>query len=230
MAASLEAFNALPMKQRVGIICGVGALLAIVIGYFLYGALEKLGKDPDNALSFMMTESSTSIWGEISQLETEIATFQARAKQYPIFKKKLDDLMVTIRYARKKLPREREFSKIGDELGLFAQDVVGEALGRITMKSIDIREQAQQSGPRRRKAPASAVAEPQKITFKCKVETDINGLIAFINKVELSDDRLMTIDGIELSPGDVSANLDTKEVEFGLHTAELEINTWVLKE
>ena len=231
MAASLEAFNALPLKQRVGIICGAGVVVALVIGYFLYEALNKLGKDDEDPLSFMMVESSNSIWGQIEVLDGEIAKFQARAKQLPMLKKKLDDLKVTIRYARKKLPREKEFSKIGDELGFFAQQVVNEDLGSIEMKSIDIREQNNnQGGARRRKPVPGALAEPQQITFKCQVETDTDGLIAFINKVERSDERLMTIDGIDITPGDVSANTDSKEVEYSLHSVQLEINTWVLKE
>ena len=230
MAASLETFNALPLKQRVGIICGVGAVLAIVIGYFLYTALGKLGKDPNDALSFMMTESETSIWGEIGALDLEIKKFEARARMYDKFKAKLDNLKLVNKYARKKLPREREFSKIGDELGLFAQQVVAQELGFISMDSIDINETASAQGARRRRPVPGALAEPQQITFKCEVVADINGLIAFINKVERSDERLMTIDGIEIEPGDVSANTDTKEVDYGRHSAKLEINTWVLKE
>lgn len=228
--ASLDQFNALPMKQKVGIIAGAGALVAAVFAYMIYDSLGKLGPDPDNLFGFMVRDTGTGIWNDINSINKQIKDFEAKAKQLPAKEAELAQLNKEIKIAREYLPESREKSKIAKELGVFARQVVLDNQGQIKMTRLSISEQAKRETSRRRRKSKGA-AEAQSVTFTCNFLTDIDGLIAFINKVELST-RFMTVDGISLTPGDVTAELeesDPREVRE-LHKAEVIINTWVLPE
>ncbi len=230
MASSLDNFNALPMNQRVGIIAGAGLFIALVLGYMLYSDLGKLGNDPDNLLGFMIRDTDEGIWREIETLNTAIAKFNKKAKTLDDKKLELAEIEKAIVVAREQLPAERERSKIGDELGDFAVAVVNENLGSVFVRGVEIKENSSSSRSSRSKKRSKG-PQPLSITFVCNLDTDVDGLIAFINKVERSN-RFMTVDGIKIKPGKVSANTDgeSPELSYSYHNAVLEINTWVLQE
>ncbi len=233
--AALDSFNALPMNQKVGIIAGAGVLIAAVLIYMLYNDLGKLGPDRDNLFSFMLRDTGTGLWNEIGTLEQEIDKFNKKAATLDAKKAELAQITEEIEEARQKLPAAREKSKIGKELGAFAVDVTNENLGYIAVESITIQEKSKTPARGRRKKKSSG-PEPQSITFVCQVSTDIEGLIAFINKVERSDKgknskRFMTVDGIEVAPGSVEASLEEEQapaLEHAYHRARIDIITWVL--
>ena len=227
--ASLDAFNELPMNQRVGIIGGIGAVIALVMIYFLYTDLGKLGLDKESSLSFMMRDSDASLWTEIRALETEIKNFNSKAAERGKYQDILDEIDKEIEIASQILPKERERSVINELLGQLAKDVVDQNLGVVllTGTSIEDGSSGSSSGKRVRKGPAPAI-QAQKITFKCDLSCDINGLIAFINKAENSV-KFLTVDAIKVTPGDISADLEEKQPIRERHTASLEINTWVLE-
>ena len=115
--ASLDAFNELPMNQRVGIIGGIGAVIALVMIYFLYTDLGKLGLDKESSLSFMMRDSDASLWTEIRALETEIKNFNSKAAERGKYQDILDEIDKEIEIASQILPKERERSVINELLG-----------------------------------------------------------------------------------------------------------------
>ena len=122
--AGLDVFNDLPMKQKVGVIAGIGVIIAGGLYYMLSTALDELGPDEDNLLSFMLhTEAPASIWGDIKSLRSAAAVDKVKAAKLPVREKVLKGLLDDILKSQERLPTETEKGKITEEISQFIRDV-----------------------------------------------------------------------------------------------------------
>lgn len=224
--AGLDVFHGLPVSQRIGVIAGVGVLIACVLVYFLSSALDELGPDEDNMLEFMLhNEAEGSIWGEIITLRAATAKDKKVAETLDSRKLMLEELRGKIIESQERLPTESEKGKIIEEISQFVRDINALDACELYVSSVKIDERS--SRPTRGKKNKKAM--PVKTTFKCTLSGDINGIISFVNKVELSP-RFMTVDGLKIKPGKVSLDTEKELIAGGLHSVNIEVNTWVLPE
>lgn len=223
MASPIDRFNELPLKQRLGIVGGVGIALAGVLGYMAYSALGELG--PDREVSWLATLAPEGgIWAQIATTENQIQTEKAVADQLDEVEAQLKALADTIAEQERRLPREKEKAEVRERLQQFANEIEGE-YGEVDILGVQIREVDPNRG-RGRRGAQNQESNYESISYICDITADMNGIISFIDKVE-KERRFMKIENISISPGGVSYDKDLNEIIYEPHSAKIEVETYI---
>jgi len=216
---NIQALKRLPRKQWLIIVASLTVVLAGFFVYLLAGSLARLGND-EGVPSFMRRAGDDrSLFAQIAARQASIADQISIAGKLDARKAVLEGMKADIEAARKRLPTEAQKAEVRQLIEDLARQV-GSGSGAVTVKSVSIREAAQASGR------AKSANEYQTIEYQTQVSADMDGVIQFINLIERNQ-RFMTVEGIQLSTGGVSASQETGKIGTNPHSVQLRIVTYI---
>jgi len=228
MASPLDTFNTLPKTQQAGIIGGALLLVAGLVGYFLYSDLQYLGNDRELPSFLRMQGSASSLWAQIDKVENDISAAEAVIARRPKLELELESLESEIEAARKLLPQNKDKEILRDELQRYAREVSPE-FGDVQFNSVQITEDGGELG-RGRGRNRQTQSQFGTMVYHCRLQANMEGLIAYIDKVETSTFRFMAVQKISISPGELEVDEEALELVRGLHEIDLDIVTYVYEE
>lgn len=214
--------NALKSLSRMHWLIVVGALTLIISGVFawqLMGALAQLGADPKVPAMLRRDGDDNSLYAVIAAREKSIAEQNEIYKKLGAIKARLAGMSADIEAARKRLPsdsQKAEMRQLIEDLGR----QVGAGASPLVVRSVQIREAAASGRAR------AAAGDYRTVEYTTSVTTDMDGLIQFINLIERNE-RFMTVEGIQLSPGGLSTDAKAGKVEIRPHNVVLRIVTYI---
>lgn len=215
---NLQALKNLSVKHWLIIIGAITVVIAGALIYFLAARLQLLGPDPGVPTFMRRAGTDDSLYNQVAAKDTQIAEQNAVAAKMPERQALLDSMKADIMAARKRLPtdsQKAEMRQLIEDLGR----QVGSASGTLVIKSVSIREAAAAAG-------RGAATDYRSVEYQTTVAADMDGIIQFINLIE-SNERFMTVEGIQLTSGGVVVNRDSHKVENKPHTANLRIVTYI---
>lgn len=216
---NLKDLKSLSKKQW---LIAIAAITIVVSGFLLWRtslALNRLGPD-EGVPSFLRRDGDeSSLWAVINQTNLQIAEQNALASKISVVKAQLAAMQADIEAARKRLPTDSQKSEMRQLIeGLGRR--VGAGANPLVIKSVQIRVAANGTGRR------GAVGDYQMVEYNLQIQSDMDGVIQFINLIE-SHERFMTVDSMQLSTGGVTVDAKTNKVEFKPHSISLKILTYI---
>lgn len=221
---NLQALKALQRKHWLMIIAGATVLISAMLIFGLMGSLHKLGADPDVPGFLRRAGDGQSLFAQIAARQSAIAEQNAVAAKLNQRQEVLKGMQADIDAARKRLPTEAQKAEVRQLIEDLARQV-GSGDSALVIKSVSIRQAAQQQAVARGKSSAN---DYQTIEYQTAISADMDGLIQFINLIERNE-RFMTVEGIQLATGGVTSPGQTPggKIEGKQHTIQLRIVTYV---
>lgn len=213
--AQLQArYKALPRQQQLGIIFGIPLALSATFGYLLWNSLAELG--PDQSVPELLRRPN-GVWSEITALDEQISAQQVIIDEMPKIRKRIEELQDDIGAAEERLPREAEKASMREVFERLAREIPSD-VGTVQIKSMRIQESGNPSG--------GGKGDYAVVTYQADVMGDMNGLIYYLDAIEKYP-RFMTVSTFTLRAGEVSIDNKTAKVRYGLHSAKMEIMTYI---
>lgn len=215
---NLEVLKKLSRKHWLIIVGVVSVAFAALFIYLLSGSLARLGPDEEVPAWLRAEGDGESLYAQIAAANEATAkenAFAAGGKQKQDL---LDSMKSDITAARKRLPTEAQKAEVRQLIEDLGRQV-GTGKGALSVRSVSIREVAAAGG-------RGATNDYKTIEYMTAVSADIDGIIQFINLIERND-RFMTVEGIQITPGGVALSTETSRIEAKPHAAQLRIVTYI---
>ena len=214
-----RSFKDLPKNQQLAILVAVPVLVCATLGWFIYGEMGVLGRDPDDHLpSFVHRELPDSLYTQIAATEQEINTQLAIIGRREAREKELKDLKGEIAQARDRLPLESEKAEMRKMIEQLARDISSD-IGSVSVLSVHIDEGSSLPGGR---GGGGSAAEYQTVTYQTAISGDLNGIIKYIDLIE-KNLRFMTVNSITIKPGGMSTDPESHKITHGVHSVQMTI-------
>jgi hypothetical protein len=218
-----RSFKDLPKNQQLAILVAAPVLVCATLGWFIYGEMGVLGRDPDDHLpSFAHRELPDSLYTQIAATEQEIATQVAICLRREAREKELKDLKGEIAQARDRLPLESEKAEMRKMIEQLARDISSD-IGTVSVLAVHIDEGSTLSGGRG--GGGGAPAEYQTVTYQTTITGDLNGIIKYIDLIE-KNLRFMTVNSIAITPGGMITDPDSHKLKRNAHQVKMNIVTY----
>ncbi|MBA3937528.1 MAG: hypothetical protein H0X38_08700 [Planctomycetes bacterium] len=215
-----RSFKDLNKHQQLAILVAVPVLVCATLGWFIYGDLGVLGRDPDDHLpSFVHRELPDSLYTQIGETDKEIATQVLICLRREAREKELKALQGEIAQARERLPLESEKAEMRKMIEQLARDISSD-IGKVAVLSVRIDE-----GGAGGRGGAGAGAEYQTVTYQTSISGDLNGIIKYIDLIE-KNLRFMTVNSIAIKPGAMGTDPETHKLTHGSHAVQMNIVTY----
>ena len=205
------AFAALEKRQQLTVLIAIPAGLVLILAYFAWRDLGKLGADP--ALPALLQRPGGT-WGDIQALDDQIATQMVIISKEAGIKARLAALSGEIELADARLPKEAEKSEIRQLIEKLARDVPA-SIGTVQFKEVKIVPGAAAKGE-----------DYQPVSYQTEIAGDLNGIIKYIDSLE-KNTRFMAVRSVTIKPVGVSLDTANQRVVAGLHQVNLDIVTYV---
>ena len=207
-------YKALPRQQQLGVIFGIPLAIGATFGYLLWNSLAELG--PDTALPEMLRRPN-GIWSEIADLDGQIAVQEEIIAEMPKIRQRIIELQDDISAAEERLPREAEKASMREVFERLAREIPTD-IGTVQIKSMRIIENG--------KPINGGKVDYAVVTYQADLMGDMNGLIYYTDAIEKYP-RFMTVNQFSLRAGDVFIESNTSKIKYGLHSAKMEIMTYI---
>ena len=208
---AIPAFNTLEKRQQLTVLIAVPAAIVLILGYFSWRSLAKLGPDPA-VPGFLQRPGGT--WTTINETQDQIAAKDTIIAGEAGIKIRLAALQDEIKIADDRLPKEAEKPEIRQLIEKLARDVPT-SIGTVQFKGVRITEGAAVKGQ-----------DYQPVTYQTEVTGDLNGIIKYIDSIE-KNTRFMAVRNVAIKPAGVSLDVPNQRVVAGLHQVNLDIVTYV---
>lgn len=211
MTMAIPAFNTLDKRQQLTVLIAIPAAIVVILGYFSWRTLAKLGPDPSVPA---LLQRPGGIWSEINARQDEIALKDAIILREPSIKLRLAALQDEIKLADDRLPKEAEKPEIRQLIEKLARDVPT-SIGTVQFKGVRIIEGAAVKGQ-----------DYQPVSYQTEVAGDLNGIIKYIDSLE-KNTRFMAVRSVTIKPVGVTLDTPNQRVVAGLHQVNMDIVTYV---
>jgi len=211
MTMAIPAFSTLDKRQQITVLIAVPAAIVLLLGYFSWRALTKLGPDP--AVPTFIHRPA-GIWGQIIEVQDQITAKEAIIAREASIKARLAALESEIKIADERLPKEAEKPEIRQLIEKLARDVPT-SIGSVQFKGVKIIEGAAAKGQ-----------DYQPVSYQTEVAGDLNGIIKYIDSIE-KNTRFMAVRNVTIKPAGVTLDTPNQRVVAGLHQVNLDIVTYV---
>ena len=215
-----RSFKDLNKNQQLAVLVAAPVLVCATLGWFVYGDMGVLGRDPDDHLpSFLHRETPDSLYTQIAATDQEIATQVAICLRRETREKELKALQGEIAQARERLPLESEKAEMRKMIEQLARDISSD-IGKVSVLSVRIDESGGAGG-----RGGGGGAEYQTVTYQTSIAGDLNGIIKYIDLIE-KNLRFMTVNSITIKPGGMGTDTETHKLTHAAHSVQMNIVTY----
>jgi hypothetical protein len=214
---NLDVLKKIEKKHWYAIVGGATVLVVGAFAWLSWQVLGQIGPDPELPASLQRTVGDSK-WEQIAQRKNDTAALQDTIRKRPQVEQQLKDMKADIDAARGLLPPQSEKAVMRDTIDRLAREIEP-GVGTVRVKSVSIREAASAAG--RGKGP-----EYQSVEYVTQLACDMDGLIAFIDRIEKYD-RFMSVDNFQLTTGGVQIDKESKKPVKGLHNVTMKIVTYI---
>ncbi|MHC5067800.1 MAG: hypothetical protein ACYTF0_04345, partial [Planctomycetota bacterium] len=204
----MEWWNGLPAGTRRLLAFGVPVIVGGIFATLAWQDLGKLGPDPRlDAVRVLQRDEPGSLWATIATTNEKIAAERLVAAKKPALEKRLAALTDEVELLYERLPTATQKDEMQRRIKRMIEDVPAD-VGQIEYVSLAIKESANAAATSRSRRSKATHSE---VIYSCEINADMNGVIYFLNRFE-EDRRFMALRRLDLTPGAVVLDSDTREI------------------